>query len=889
MLISAGTRLGPYEIVSALGAGGMGEVYRARDTRLDRTVAIKVLLAQRVASLQIRERFEREARAISSLSHAHICALYDIGNQDGVDYLVMEYLEGETLAHRLKRGPLPPDEVLRYAIQMADALDTAHRHGVTHRDLKPGNVMLTKSGAKLLDFGLAKVRAAEAVAGATGLPTATASLTAEGTILGTLQYMAPEQLEGKEADARTDIFALGAVIYEMVTGRNAFEGKSQASLISAIMTADPLPISVSQSQTPPALDRVVRTCLAKDPDGRWQSAHDISVELKWIAEGAGVSTNAHADAAGLRRVRRTAIAVGLPLVLLVGTIAAVVEYIHRGQPLRQARSAIPLRKLTITSGEIETGLSERLPDPAISPDGRYIAVVRERGSPPARGLSVYELEKGHWLDIPETEDAFNPFWSADSDFIGFFAEGSLKKVSIHGGSSLILCSQCTYPVGRGTWSANGDEIVFTGGTGLSSIPSSGGKARPLITLNGDLDPLLLRPTSGADAAVVFARYGHSRGELQLLKSGSPPRFLLSAVDVIAFRAPVYSPSGHLIYERQLTDRLTDLWAVPFSLDTLATTGEPFPIVHNAISPSVSGDGTLVYRSLPTAPQWRLVWFDRTGKRAGDIGEPQADMNLPSISPDGRFVAVEGFELQTGIDVWIHDTRIPRKMRLTRSPERESRPVWSPDGKQILFWRPSGTPSQTWIQNVDGEGVAEPVPALSGVVDGWSPGRFPLFGSRDGIGYLQQGGDGKWETKFLSPRLAEGGAAKYSPDGRYVVYVSSVSGRSEIWVRTVAEGGKTWQISIDGGIQPRWVGKEIFFVNGKSLFSVPISTTSGFAFGAPTRLFSNANLVWPFVHPTYDVSPDGRRFVLIDPVGPISQSDIWVVQNWFAEFQNRQSR
>src|SRR5579864_3139716 len=285
MSLSAGTRLGPYEILSVLGAGGMGEVYRAKDTRLDRVVAVKVLPEHHSSSPQVRERFEREARAISSLSHPHICPLYDIGNQDGVDFLVMEYLEGETLAHRLKKGPLPPSQLTQYAIQIVDALDTAHKRGVIHRDLKPSNIMLTKTGAKLLDFGLAKVQVAEAVAGTTALPTQTSPLTGEGTILGTLQYMAPEQLEGKEADARTDIFSLGAVIYEMATGRKAFEGKSQASLISAIMTAEPPSISTPQTPASSPLDRVVRTCLAKEPEMRWQSAHDVKLELIWLEQG----------------------------------------------------------------------------------------------------------------------------------------------------------------------------------------------------------------------------------------------------------------------------------------------------------------------------------------------------------------------------------------------------------------------------------------------------------------------------------------------------------------------------------------------------------------------------------------------------------------------------
>src|SRR5579859_1321886 len=286
MSLAPSTRLGPYEILSAIGAGGMGEVYRARDTRLDRTVAIKVLPEHLSSNPQLRERFDREAKAISSLSHPHICPLYDVGHQDGVDFIVMEYLEGETLAHRLKKGPIAAEQALQYAIQITDALDTAHRHGVIHRDLKPGNVMVTKTGAKLLDFGLAKVRATDAATGMTALPTQTTPLTGEGTILGTLQYMAPEQLEGAEADARTDIFALGTVIDEMATGRRAFPGKSQASVISAIMTAEPPSISTTQTMASSPLDRVVRTCLAKEPEMRWQSAHDVKLELIWLEQGA---------------------------------------------------------------------------------------------------------------------------------------------------------------------------------------------------------------------------------------------------------------------------------------------------------------------------------------------------------------------------------------------------------------------------------------------------------------------------------------------------------------------------------------------------------------------------------------------------------------------------
>jgi len=359
MPLTPSTRLGPYEILAAIGAGGMGEVYKARDTRLDRTVAIKVLPEHLSSNPQLRERFDREAKAISRLSHPHICPLYDVGHQDGVDFLVIEFLEGETLAHRLKKGPLPPDQVLQYAIQITDALDTAHRRGVVHRDLKPGNIMLTKAGAKLLDFGLAKVRAAEAAAGVTALPTQTTPLTGEGTILGTLQYMAPEQLEGTDADARTDIFALGAVIYEMATGRKAFAGKSQASLISAIMSSEPQPISKVQPLAPPPLDHVVCSCLAKDPDTRWQTAHDVLVELRWLAQAE--AEQAPERQAGMPVSR---IWMGATALLAVALVAVTLAYFRK-----RPAEAHTVRFQVLLPEKMSM---EPFDFPVISPDGQRL-------------------------------------------------------------------------------------------------------------------------------------------------------------------------------------------------------------------------------------------------------------------------------------------------------------------------------------------------------------------------------------------------------------------------------------------------------------------------------------------------------------------------------------
>lgn len=447
MPLSSGARLGPYEILSPLGAGGMGEVYRAKDTRLDRTVAIKVLPSHLSDNADMRQRFEREAHAVSSLNHPHICALYDIGHQDGIDYLVMEYVEGESLADRLVKGPLPTDQVLRHAIQIAGALYKAHRAGIIHRDLKPANVMLTKSGAKLLDFGLAKLRDNDSAPelSLTSLPTERPDITAKGTILGTFQYMAPEQLEGKEADERTDIFAFGAVVYEMVTGKRAFTGKSQASLISAIMSGEPAPISSIQPMTPPALDRVVTTCLAKDPEERWQTSHDVMLELQWVAE-ASLQTGAPTRAAA-RSNNRERLAWIVSAVLLTTSLALAIAYFQR-----------PAAELMTTRFTVAAPEKVRLTDQfAVSPDGRRLAFI-VRDADGKKRMWVRSMDSIASQLLAGTEEAEFPFWSPDSRFVAFFAENKLKKIGVAGGPPQVLCPVGHDPRG-GSWTRDG-VIVF---------------------------------------------------------------------------------------------------------------------------------------------------------------------------------------------------------------------------------------------------------------------------------------------------------------------------------------------------------------------------------------------------------------------------------------------
>ena len=410
----------------------MGEVYRARDTRLDRIVAIKVLPSHLADRPELRERFEREARTIASLNHPHICTLHDIGQQDGIDYLVMEYLEGETLAHRLQKGPLPLEQMLQYAIEIADALDKAHRKGVTHRDLKPGNIMLTKTGTKLLDFGLAKLKQEVAPANVqlSELPTASDPLTAKGTIVGTMQYMAPEQLEGKEVDARTDIFAFGAVLYEMATGKRAFEGKSQASLIAAILEREPLPMSSLQPMTPPALDRVVKKCMRKDRDDRWQSARDVTDELKWIAESGshvGVS-GPPTEVKGIRTMGRRPLILGVGALLLVAAIASLVAWNLKPAPA-PAPQPVTRTVINLPPGQQLAGLDTG-PAIALSPDGTHLAYVALQSS--TQQLYLRAMDSLESTPIPGTEGATEPFFSPDGQWVGFFAGGALKKVSMRG-------------------------------------------------------------------------------------------------------------------------------------------------------------------------------------------------------------------------------------------------------------------------------------------------------------------------------------------------------------------------------------------------------------------------------------------------------------------------
>jgi serine/threonine protein kinase len=642
MSLIAGVRLGPYEIQSAIGAGGMGEVYKARDTRLDRTVAIKVLPARVASDPNLRERFEREARAVAGLNHPHICTLHDVGRQDGVDFLVMEYLEGQTLADRLANGALPLDKVLQYAIQIADALDKAHRAGITHRDLKPANIFLTKSGAKLLDFGLAKLKqGASPAAALSGFQTGDDTMTAEGTLLGTLQYMSPEQVEGKEADARSDIFAFGAVVYEMATGKRAFEGKSQAGVMAKILEQDPPPMSTVQAMTPPALDRVLRTCLEKDPDERWQTAHDVRKQLTWIAEG-GVEvtplTTASTKGSGALRRRAVRWIPGVMVLVAVSGLAIWSLSTRRSAPQSVSRFTItlpPHERLPVlqsATGGTRSWL-------AISHDGRHLAYVATRGS--IYQLYLRAIDSLEARPISGTEGAVDPFFSPDGQWIGFFADGKVKKVSVNGGAALTLADA---PNAQGaSWGSQGTIVFGTAASVLFQVPDEGGNPRPLTQMakgeTSHRDPQFL--PSGK--AVLFTAGGLPSGAaekvaVQLIETGERRNLLQRGT------SPGYASSGHLLYSQGRT-----LMAVPFDPQRLAIVGTSVPVVEGileyanigaAAQYSISATGSLVY--IPAGLdgiQRRLVWVGRDGAQQLLAAPPRA-YDWPQLSPDGRRIAVE---------------------------------------------------------------------------------------------------------------------------------------------------------------------------------------------------------------------------------------------------------
>jgi eukaryotic-like serine/threonine-protein kinase len=890
-MLGPGVRLGPYEIVSILGAGGMGQIYRARDVRLDRTVAVKLLPEEFSARVDRRQRFQHEARLISALNHPHICALFDVGEQDGIAFLVMEYVEGETLEDRLTRGPLSASHLLRYAIQIADALDHAHRAEITHRDLKPANIMLTADGVKLLDFGLAKGPALTVVVPESTVSLPGGKLTGEGTIVGTLHYMAPEQLEGRTADARTDLFAFGTLLFEMATGKKAFDGQSQASLIASILTSDPPAISSARPAgglglLPSALDHIVDRCLAKSPDDRWQSARDLKSELEWVAakgSGSGLTEREHR---GRARSLATWTAAAVVALIAIGLTWARVPEI----PLDVVRFAIPLPVgSTLARGPITTRL-------AVSPNGRRIAFVTTTAG--VDRLWVQSLDS--LTPQALADGAESPFWSPDSQWVGFFApgEGQLKKVAVSGGPARVLCAAAIIDVP--TWHRNGTILFAQTDVGIFRVPADGGMPTQVTRLDAshreinhlwpawlpDGRHFIYTATSLDERGIRAPRAVYVRSI-----DADNPLLLMHAESRVTF-----APPGYLLFAQQGT-----LLAQAFDVDDRTVMGDPVKVADNLAYYSTTGNsgftvsesGVLAYYGGTSASD--LVWLDRSGRKTETGWVQQPFSNSFRISPDGQRVVADLTDPRVGTsDIWSFDLARRVASRFTTEVTDESSPIWSPDGRRLVFSSDRGGANDLYVKTTDGRQEAELVFSRSGpqaATDSSSDGEWLVVedNSRDtGRDLWVVSLDRKTQARPIARTRFQEWGGRLSPDTRWMAFVTDESGASEVYVMPFSGVGDKKRISTAGGISPRWRrdGRELFYVSpdSGSVMAVAVAPTATFTASLPVRLFDlkPAGTARRPREAGYEVSPDGRAFLLTTPAEQPLPGGITVVLNWQGE-------
>ncbi len=854
MDLTPGTTLGPYRIDSAIGAGGMGAVYKATDTRLDRTVAIKTIQGR------FSERFEREAKTIASLNHPNICTLHDVGP----DYLVMEYIEGRPL-----EGPLPLADVIRLGSQIAEALDAAHRKGITHRDLKPGNIMVTKSGVKVIDFGLAK--SDPVILGETAT-TLVKPITAEGTMLGTVHYMSPEQLHGQDVDTRSDIFALGCVLYEMLSGKRAFEGKSAASIMAAILEKEPPPLGEVEPLAPVWLDRIIRRCLRKNPDERWQSAKDVAIELREPH-----ATEQQASAATWTRRWWVAAVAFLTLGIAIGWVI-----FHFNRPTAVERAV----HLTLNP---PTGFQFQHRDVALSPDGLTIAFVGE-----AEGKSVLwlrSLDGTSQRQLSGTVGASSPFWSPDGRAVAFFASGKLWRADVAGGAPLALCDA---PEERGgSWDVSG-TILFSGlNRGIAKVSASGGTPVPIILP----DRTLTERTHNWPQFVSPGRF------IYLARSDNPKNTLVygttldkpkERTSIVAGNSSAVFSAGHLLWLRDTT-----LLAQPFDPRQMKLSGEPRPVTdpvalfapRGKMSLSASADGLLLFDA--SANNLRhLVWFDRKGSKLASFGEPSSYSSF-HISPDGKRLAyVQTGLVNGGSDIWFMDLVRGTRSRLTASPGVHMWPLWQPDMRRIMYI--SGNPGNIFLDDTGGSNQATQITKSQFAqtpLDVSQDGRLLLFresnqSDRMNLWTLSIGPDGKPEPgsnpRPLLQKSSRSLHGRFSPEPtpRWVAYDSDESGRNEVYIQSFPEPHTRIQISSEGGSLPRWGagGRELFYQSSDRRFLMSVALKPESATlnpSAPVELFKlpEANSLQ-----SYDVTADGQRFLVPYPNDELSRP-LHVILNW----------
>jgi eukaryotic-like serine/threonine-protein kinase len=929
MAIISGTKLGPYEILSLVGVGGMGEVYRARDTRLERTVAIKVLPSHLSNNAEARKRFDREARAISALNHPHVCTLYDVGHQDGVDFLVMEFLDGQTLGHRLTRGPLPVGEVLQYAVEICGGLEKAHRRGVIHRDLKPGNIMLTRSGVKLMDFGLAKSMR-QATLPCSGLSETLAlsaqpqPLTAEGVVLGTFHYMSPEQVEGKEADARSDIFALGAVLYEMVTGNRAFSGKTTAAVMAAVLERDPEPISTSNPECPPTLERTIRLCLAKDPDERWQSVHDLKLDVQGTGERLGALDVG--SAAPFLRNR------GLKLWALLASLFLTSAGYFLGQRfLAVPRTSPPVRALLLPP----KGFTFSPYMYALSPDGKRIAFVATSDAKLKGLLWVQNLDSMTATPLPGIEDVASsgyPFWSPDSTAIGFFSGGKLKRVDANGGVPVSLAN--AQDAHGGTWSQDGFIVFsragaitylegligvppFSGKEGselLYRIPATGGLEESITAAdNKHLSDIHRWPSFLPGGHHVLLRCyalqefhrteqagttGYESGCIadSNLNDQSPSHFTFGEM-----RPDRVLPHGQYANGQLLSVGNGNLVARPFNLSKMAFTGDERPIaakikgdeILGANSFSVSPAGVLAYMTEEKFLS-QLAWYSRLGKVIEKV-EPAGTYDGVALSPNGQHVATSLSDSSDVRCLWMEDVHRGTISRFGEQCAKGRLPLWSGDGSKVAF---ASSDPQGDIYVTPSTGLEEQeflFEKLSGgtvyVPTDFSPDGHLLL-------YVKVGG-GHESRLWVHPYYSKGqkdhelmesdypqSEAHFSPDGRWLAYVSEENGRPEVYVLAFPSLSSKVQISSAGGSQPRWRRdvKELFFIAPDgTMMAVPVEAKgSTFKAETPEALFRTQIVAHGFYQ--YDVSADGQTFIINTRATEQGPPPITILINWETELK-----